>query len=77
MTRPVVNRSAPGGDVMERLSGLDPILARLYATRGVTDPVEVEYGLDRLAPVGTLDNVDAAVDLLLESRDQRVVVVGR
>ena len=76
MTRPVVNRSAPGGDVLERLSGIDPILARLYASRGVTDPTEIEYGLDRLAPVGSLDNVDAAVDLLLASRDERIVVVG-
>ena len=76
MTRPVVNRELPADDALDRLSGLDPILARLYATRGVTDPGEIEYGLNRLAPVGTLDNVDAAVDLLLESREQRIVVVG-
>lgn len=76
MTRPVVPRSDPPAEALARLTGLDPVLARLYAFRGVTDPVEVEYGLDKLAPVSSLDNVDAAVDLLLASRAQRIVVVG-
>ncbi len=76
MTRPVVSRANPDSDVLAKLSDLDPILARLYATRGVTGPGEIEYGLERLAPVGTLDNVDAAVDLLLAARDERIIVVG-
>ncbi len=76
MTRPVLCRPTPGGDVLGRFTDIDPILARLYASRGVTEPREIDYGLERLAPVGTLDNVDAAVDLLLACRDQRIVVVG-
>jgi single-stranded-DNA-specific exonuclease len=58
------------------MSGLDPLLAHLYASRGVTATVQLDYGLGSLAPVGSLGNIDAAVELLLEMRDKRIVVVG-
>lgn len=44
--------------------------------RGVRSPDELDYGLMRLAPVGALEHVDAAVELLLARRDERILVVG-
>jgi len=44
--------------------------------RGVTSIGELDNGLASLAPVSSLDNVDAAVDLLLSNRDERIVIVG-
>ncbi len=55
---------------------MHPVLARLYAMRGVVDSRELDYALGRLLPVGSLDNVDAAVELLLEHHEGRIVVVG-
>ena len=63
-------------NALESLAGLDPVYARLFAMRGVTATHELDYGLANLAPVSSLDNVDAAVDLLLSKRDERIVVVG-
>jgi single-stranded-DNA-specific exonuclease len=74
--RPIVNRPVPGSDVLAALSDLDPISARLFAARGVSDPGELDYALSRLAPVSLLENVDAAVDLLVAKSAERVIVVG-
>ena len=74
--RPIVARPAPGPDVLAALSDLDPISARLFAARGVSDPGELDYALSRLAPVSLLENVDAAVDLLVAKRAERIIVVG-
>ena len=58
------------------MEGVDPLLARLYAARGVTEAAQLDYGLASLAPVGSLENVAAAVDLLLAHKEARIVVVG-
>jgi single-stranded-DNA-specific exonuclease len=58
------------------LNSLDPVYARLFAMRGITAANELDYGLANLAPVSSLDNVDAAVDLLIARRDERIIVVG-
>ncbi len=44
--------------------------------RGLTSADELDYGLGRLAPVGLLENVDEAADILLSHRDQRIIVIG-
>ena len=72
-TRPIVTRDVPGG---VRLEGIDPLLARLYSARGVATPGQLDYGLASLAPVGSLDNVSDAVELLLAHRQQKIIVVG-
>ncbi|MFQ5609216.1 MAG: single-stranded-DNA-specific exonuclease RecJ, partial [Woeseiaceae bacterium] len=74
--RPVVTRVAPSTEVLSSLSSLDPVHARLYAMRGVTAPAELDYDLANLAPVSSLENVDAAVALLREKRDEKIVIVG-
>jgi single-stranded-DNA-specific exonuclease len=55
---------------------LHPVLRRAYAARGVHDSKDLELGLDKLVPVSTLENVDAAVKLILEHRERRILVVG-
>jgi single-stranded-DNA-specific exonuclease len=56
---------------------LHPVLGRVYAARGVRSAAELDTSLERLAPVGTLEGVGAAVDLLLAHRTTgRVVVIG-
>ncbi len=69
----ITRRNCPGeiGDPT-----LHPVLRRAYAARGVRDHQELMLTLDRLMPVGTLSGVDAAVRLILEHRDRRIVVVG-
>ncbi|HSG90831.1 MAG TPA: DHH family phosphoesterase, partial [Pseudomonadales bacterium] len=61
---------------VDDLHGVDPIIARLYAARGIRAPHELDYGLARLAPVSSLNGADAAVDLLRRYRDRRIIVVG-
>ena len=74
--RPVVARQRPPAAALEALADLDPVHARLFAARGVQAPGELDYGLARLAPVGSLDNVEAGVELLLGNRSRRILVVG-
>lgn len=61
-----------------RFPGLNPVLARAYAARGIGEPGELRLGLDRLLPVGTLDGIEAAVELLLMHRwsGRRILVIG-
>lgn len=74
--RPIVTRRRPEANRLAGLADCDPLLARLYATRGLISTDELDYRLSALAPVGTLDNIAAAVRLLLEHRAQRIVVIG-
>ena len=75
-SRPITLRRTPNDSTLAELAEVDPILARLYAMRGVTAAAQLNYGLAGLAPVGSLENIDAAVELLLEYRHKRIVVVG-
>lgn len=59
-----------------RLTGVDPIIARLYAARGVTSADALNYRLNQLAPVSSLNRIDEAVALLREHQDRRIIVVG-
>lgn len=56
---------------------LHPVLGRVYAARGVRSALELDTSLGRLLPVGTLEGVQAAVELLLAHRSSgRVLVIG-
>jgi single-stranded-DNA-specific exonuclease len=56
---------------------LHPVLGRVYAARGVRSALELDTSLGRLLPVGTLEGVRAAVELLLAHRSSgRVLVIG-
>lgn len=60
------------------LSALSPVLARLYAARGVAHPDELDLKLSRLLPAHTLRGLDAALDRLEAALDQqqRMLIVG-
>ncbi|MCG3171460.1 MAG: Single-stranded-DNA-specific exonuclease RecJ [Pseudomonadales bacterium] len=56
----------------------DPLLARIYAARGVQDAADVDRGLGRLWPPDALPGVDAAARRLADAlyAHERIVVVG-
>ncbi|GAB2885207.1 single-stranded-DNA-specific exonuclease RecJ [Paraburkholderia jirisanensis] len=75
----IVNRSCSPADaeVLTR-HGLHPVLARLYAARGVCLPDEIETGLARLVPPAALRGCDAAAGLLADTitAGRRMLVVA-
>ncbi|MEX3638436.1 single-stranded-DNA-specific exonuclease RecJ [Paraburkholderia sp. BR14320] len=78
MTRIVTRPCSPvDADVLTRC-GVHPVLARLYASRGVCLPEEVETGLARLVPPADLKGCDAAAALLADALQQqrRMLVVA-
>ena len=66
----------PSKDAVEAFTGIDPLHARLFAMRGLTEPWQLDYGLARLAPIGALENIDAAAELLIAHRSGKIIVVG-
>lgn len=65
---------------IERLSthAPSPLLARLFAARGIESAEQLEYGLARLLPFAAMKGIDAAAGRLAEAIDkhQRIVIVG-
>jgi single-stranded-DNA-specific exonuclease len=55
---------------------LHPVLRRAYAARGVRDSADLTLSLDRLVPVGSLESIEAAVTLILDHRERRILVIG-
>jgi single-stranded-DNA-specific exonuclease len=57
---------------------MHPVLQRVYAARGVRDDTELALSMRQLLPVGTLDAVNAAAELLCQHRERRqgVLIVG-
>jgi len=56
-------------------AGLSPVLARLYAARGVRGPDDLSVDLARLIAPDGLKNVDAAAELLAQAIDSQKHVV--
>nr|WP_052170404.1 single-stranded-DNA-specific exonuclease RecJ [Massilia sp. JS1662] len=52
---------------MLRQGGIHPVLARVYAARGLSDPHELETGLQALVPPGALRQIDAAAVYLADA----------
>ncbi|QYD67491.1 single-stranded-DNA-specific exonuclease RecJ [Paraburkholderia edwinii] len=75
----IVTRACPPADA-EALTrhGLHPVLARLYAARGVCLPDEIETGLARLVPPAALHGCDTAAALLADALEagRRMLVVA-
>ena len=74
--RPVVARPMPDIATIAALGDIDPLHARLFAMRGLTAAHELNYGLANLAPIGALENIDAAADLVIANRDRKIIVIG-
>ena len=47
--------------------GLHPLLARLYAARGIQDAAELDYALERLLPPASLTHAPEAAALLADA----------
>ncbi|WP_142804718.1 single-stranded-DNA-specific exonuclease RecJ [Tepidiphilus sp. J10] len=65
---------------LERLleAGIDPLLARLYAARGIEHPAETDTALTRLVPPEAMKGTREAAELLADAIEAqaRIVVVG-
>ena len=57
---------------------LHPLLARIYTTRGVRTPAELDLALAQLLPPAQLRNADAAAVLLADAvaADKKLLVIG-
>lgn len=78
MTRRVLRRDTATSMLPAAAANLHPAVRRVYAARGVRNDEQLDLGLDRLLPVGTLGGVDAAAELLADChrRGHRVLVIG-
>ena len=77
LTRPIRRREVDAA-ALAALADTPPVLARLYAARGVRSAAELDLGLGGLAPVGSLEGVEAAAELLAAhlARGARILVIG-
>jgi single-stranded-DNA-specific exonuclease len=78
MTR-LTTRSSPPRTVWQlEQQGMHPLLARLYAARGVTDKAELDYELKSLIPPTALTNATAAAQLLADAieADASMLIIG-
>ncbi len=59
------------------MSDLHPVLRRVYGARGIASAQDLDLSLERLLPVGSLEGVERAAELLAAHRASgRVLVVG-
>ncbi|KEQ01344.1 Single-stranded DNA-specific exonuclease [Snodgrassella alvi SCGC AB-598-J21] len=67
-------------DAMQTLlaQGVDPLLAKLYATRAVKNKSETEYNLSALLPFQNLKNIQAASERLAQAieRQEKILIVA-
>ena len=78
MSRRILRRAINEESLPASAANLHPALRRVYAARGIERAEDLDLGLDRLLPVGSLGGVDAAVDLLLACHRNggKVLVIG-
>ena len=59
-------------------TGIAPLLARIYAARGITDKAQLETGLDRLLPFTQLKNAQPMAVLLADAiaAQRRIMIVA-
>lgn len=75
-SRPISVRPPLVGTARLADAGIDPVLQRIFAARGVNNSAELDYGLRGLLPVSTLSGIDEAIALLLAHTDKRITIVG-
>lgn len=77
--RRIVKRQVPKA-AYEAMAGIgtDPVLARIYASRGVQSGAEIESGLDRLIPYTELANATLTATILADAIQQkkRILIVA-
>lgn len=78
MTR-IATRSAPPRIVWQlEQQGLHPLLARLYAARGIKDKAELDYELKSLIPPSALTHAGDAAQLLADAieAEAKLLIIG-
>ena len=60
----------------DNLKSLDPIIAKILSSRGITNIEQTNYNLSSLAPISSLENVNSAVNVLIENMNEQIVIVG-
>ena len=78
MTR-IVARNIPPRVVWQlEQQGLHPLLARLYASRGVTDRAELDYELKSLLPPASLTHASDAAHMLADAieAEAKLLIIG-
>jgi len=72
----IIERSI--GDVSNSLALLHPVIARIYAGRGVSELSELDKGLETLLPDGAMLGIDAGVTRLVSAlqRQESILIVG-
>ena len=78
MTR-IVARNIPPRVVWQlEQQGLHPLLARLYASRGVTDRAELDYELKSLLPPASLTHATDAAQILADAieAEAKLLIIG-
>ena len=72
----IIERSI--GDVSSSLASLHPVIARIYAGRGVSELSELDKGLETLLPDGAMLGIDAGVTRLVSAlqRQESILIVG-
>ncbi len=78
MTR-IVTRNVPARAVWQlEQQGLHPLLARLYAARGITDKAELDYELKSLLPPASLTNALDAAQMLADAieAEAKLLIIG-
>jgi single-stranded-DNA-specific exonuclease len=78
ITGRTIRRRAASASIEACPPHLHPLVARLYAARGIRSGKELQLSLDQLIPVGQLGGVDAAVQLLCRHRatGRPIIVIG-
>ena len=74
MTRLVTRDVPPRAAWALEQSGVHPLLARLYAARGVKAPAELDTALSALLPPDGLKGMDRAASLLADAKIGRAHV---
>lgn len=78
MTLAIARRDVPVSAIALAAAGVDPVLARLFAARGVRDAAELDCGLAALPSFHRLLNIDAAAARLAHAitTRERIVIVA-
>lgn len=74
----ISRRSLHQDSTLAPLAGLNPLLQRIYAYRGITDSQQLERGLSAILSPSGLKGMDEAVALLYSKlqHQQKIIVVG-
>lgn len=75
-TRPIARRLAQLAPDPACWPGVDPLMQRIYAARGVSSAEELDHTLRGLLPVGSLPGLAEAVALVLQHADKRITIIG-